>query len=167
MRLKSVEFLFNTFNLKHDCSHVQIIIVDTHIHLWNVKTAKREWLNGKEMEVLCRTYDINGYYSLLNNQTSAPFLHLRAGIFMETDVVDQDIGTEISEITAVCKNPYVCCQTYIFDLNPTALACITFTDLKEQQSERNDCEVGPEYPIKRLRAETKRIEEEPIHCWAS
>ena len=98
---------FQSFQFQSQLQNYETCTVDTHIHLWNVKTAKREWLHGKGMEVMCRNYDLNGYYSLLNNQSSAPYLHLRGGIFMETDVVEEDIEVETSEITALCKNPYV------------------------------------------------------------
>ena len=118
-----VSFQFQSFQLKSQLFNYRTCTVDTHIHLWNVNTAKREWLNGNGMEVMCRNYDINGYYSLLNNQSSAPYMHLRGGIFMETDVVEEDIGVEISEITALCKNPYVChFSVYFIEVQPLSLS---------------------------------------------
>ena len=86
-----------------------IDIIDTHIHLWNVKTCNRKWLSSPGLEDINKTYDINDYLSMYNNQTggksSNTFINLKYGIFMETHVEDKDIDTEINEITTICKNP--------------------------------------------------------------
>ena len=89
---------------KQESEDAVIDIIDTHIHLWNVDTCKRDWLKSDGLGDLDRSYDFNEYHSMYNNQT-APYLNLKCGIFMETDVEEADIDTEISEITNLCKNP--------------------------------------------------------------
>ena len=106
----------------NDDDKLEIIdIIDTHIHLWNVDTSKREWLSSPGLEDINKTYDINKYYSMYNNQTGKPnntFINLKYGIFMETDVDDKDIMTEINEITTICKNPNNNLKGMIIKMDP-------------------------------------------------
>jgi len=111
-----------------------IDIIDTHIHLWNAKTAKRDWLSTKGLEILNRDYNINSYYAMLNNQPDGPYIHLRSGIFMETDVVADDIGVEISEITKLCKNPNNNIKGMVVKLDPD----VSTKDFKQKVSELKD-----------------------------
>eukprot|EP01084_Bolivina_argentea_P153660 267925_1 len=102
---------------KETTSDEIIDIIDTHIHLYNVNTAKRAWLSSKGLEDINCTYDINTYYSMYNNQIN-PYINLKFGIFMETDVDDSDINIEINEITSICKNPNNNLKGMIIKMDP-------------------------------------------------
>ena len=75
-----------------------IDLIDTHIHLWDVKTAKRKWLESKDMESINKNYTAEMYMEMYEK---AKNVNLKCGIFMETDVENDDIETEVNEITMV------------------------------------------------------------------
>eukprot|EP01084_Bolivina_argentea_P153658 267922_1 len=78
-----------------------INLIDTHIHLWDVNTSTRKWLEGDDMKDINITYDVNKYCKMYD---VAENINLKYGIFMETNVEAKDIHTEINEITSVCEN---------------------------------------------------------------
>eukprot|EP01084_Bolivina_argentea_P294997 507757_1 len=101
-------------HLNQDVINV-IDVIDTHIHLWNINTCRREWLSTKGLEDINTTFDINTYCSMYNNN---PYINLKAGIFMETDVADDDIETEVKEITDLCENPTNNLKAIIMKIDP-------------------------------------------------
>lgn len=71
-------------------------IIDTHQHLWNLKSQKLAWLEGAP-EVLRKTYWLSEY------ATATEGLNVVGAVYMEVDVVPEQHVAEADELLAICR----------------------------------------------------------------
>lgn len=70
-------------------------IVDTHLHLWDLKKLRLPWL--REGDPLCRDHLLEEYLR------EAEGLHIVQAVYMEVDVHDEDLVKEAEYVLDLCQ----------------------------------------------------------------
>lgn len=76
-------------------------IIDTHLHIWNLKELSLPWLGG-EGAVLNRTYTPQDYKGALSQDGS---YEVEGAVYVEVDCAKKDKEKENNFIISQCQNP--------------------------------------------------------------